>query len=131
MGITMELYLPDTNILIYAFQGKEPYAKHVEEWIVTKSLLISAVVAAEFLCGGDELERDKFEAVIDRLGTVVVDTTVARITGDYKRKFSSNKPSLRLPDALIAATCKLYGAKLVTNNKADFPMSDIEILTLN
>ena len=127
----MELYLPDTNVLIYAFQGKESFVKPVKEWISTKSLLISAIVAAEFLCGGNEFERDKFQALIDRFGTLVIDTTVARITGDYKRQFSSRKPGLRLPDALIAATCKLYGAILVTNNKIDFPMSDIEILTLH
>lgn len=120
------LYLPDTNIFVYAFHGEEPYAAHMTKWITTKSLLISSIVAAEFLSGGEELERDKFQALLDRFGTIVVDTAVARIAGDYKRAFRSQKPRLRLPDALIAATCKLYGGILVTENGSDFPMDDIE-----
>ena len=122
----MTLYLPDTNIFVYAFHGEEPYATLVTRWITGKTILISSIVAAEFLSGGDETERDKFQALLDRLGTVPVDTAIARIAGDYKRKFLSFKPKLRLPDALIAATCKLYGGILVTENTSDFPMQDIE-----
>lgn len=126
----MDLYLPDTNILIYTFHGEEPAATHVKTWITSKQIIISSVVAAEFLSGGEDIERDKFLALLDRLGTIPVDTAVARIASDYKRQFFRKKPGLRLPDALIAATCRLYGAMLVTNNPNDFPMDDIKKLSL-
>lgn len=126
----MELYLPDTNIFIYAYHAEEPYAKHLFTWITDKSLLISAIVAAEFLSGGEDVERDKFQALIDRLGTIPIDTAVARIASDYKRRYQGGKPGLRLPDALVAASCKLYGATLVTNNPNDFPMKDIRKLVV-
>lgn len=126
----MELYLPDTNIFIYAYHGEEPAAAQIKAWITSKQLIISSIVAAEFLSGGEDVDRDKFSAVIDRLGTVPVDTSVARIASDYKRQFFKKKPGLRLPDALIAATCKLYGATLVTNNPNDFPMDDIKKISL-
>lgn len=122
----MELYLPDTNIFIYAYHGEEPAATRVKTWIVAKALIISSIVAAEFLSGGDDLERDKFSALLDKIGTVPIDTAVARIASDYKRAFGRKKSGLRLTDALIAGTCKLYGATLVTNNPKDFPMKDIE-----
>lgn len=122
--------MPDTNIFIYALNGEEPFAKNIYQWIVNKTILISAIVAAEFLSGGKPIERDKFQALIDKLNTVSVDTAVARMAADYKRQFSSKKPSLKLPDALIAATCKLYDAVLVTENLNDFPMKDIEKLKL-
>lgn len=126
----MELYLPDTNIFIYAFHGEEPAAGHIKNWITSKNLLVSSIAAAEFLSGGDDRERDKFSAILDRLGTVPVDTAVARMASDYKRQFRGSKPGLRLPDALIAAMSKLYSATLVTNNPKDFPMDDIKKLSL-
>jgi predicted nucleic acid-binding protein len=126
----MDLYLPDTNIFIYAFHGEEPAATRVKTWITSKQLIVSSIVAAEFLSGGQDVERDKFLALLDRLGTTPVDTAVARTASDYKRQFLKQKPGLRLPDALIAATCKLYSATLVTNNPGDFPMDDITKLSL-
>lgn len=126
----MNLYLPDTNIFIYAYNGEEPYAANLSKWITEKILLISSIVAAEFLGGGEEIERDKFQALIDSFGTVPVDTSVARIAADYKRQFAQKKSGLKLPDALLAATCKLYSSTLVTENFADFPMEDIRKLRL-
>lgn len=126
----MDLYIPDTNIFIYAYHGEEPAAARIKEWVTGKQILISSLVAAEFLSGGTDIDRDKFLALVDRLGTVPIDTAVARIAADYKRQFAKKKPGLRLPDAMIAATCKLYGAALVTNNPSDFPMTDIKKLQL-
>lgn len=131
MGLTtMDFYLPDTNIFIYAYNGQAPFAKNLSFWITNKTLLISAIVMAEFLSSGEDLEREKFQSLIDHFGTVAIDTSVARISAHYKRQFLKVKPKLKLPDALIAATCKLYGATLVTENPSDFPMNDIKKLTL-
>lgn len=121
----MKLFLPDTNIFIYANKGEEPFASLISDWISQNSLAISSIVAAEFLSGGDDLERNKFQSLIDRFGTLPVDTTIAGIAADYKRKYAKVKPSLKLPDCLIAATAKLYNAQLITTNASDFPMSDI------
>ena len=126
----MRLFLPDTNILIYVIKGEAPYAAKVLHWIEKKEILISAIIAVEFLSGGSEIERDKFQALIDKFGTVPVDTAVARIAAEYKIKLARRRPKLRLPDALIAATCKLYGATLVTEDKNDYPMKDIAKLNL-
>lgn len=126
----MRLYLPDTNIFIYAYHGEEPYAKNVFNWITDKSLLISSIVAAEFLSGGDKDERKRFETLLDQINTVPIDTIVAKITALYKQEFHTKKPKLKLPDALIAATCKFHNATLVTENPSDFPMTDIKKITL-
>lgn len=126
----MNLYLPDTNIFIYAHYGQEPYVSRLSSWITEKSLLISAIVAAEFLSGGEESEREKFQALVDYLGTVPVDTAVARIAATYRRDFLKKRFRLRLPDCLIAGTAKLYGATLVSSDLKDFPMKDIEKMEL-
>lgn len=129
--MAMKLYLVDTNILIYAFHGERPYAEKIREWIKKKQLLLSAIVAAEFLAGAESEEAEQFEAVLDRFGAAPVDLAVARLAANYKKGLTQRKPGLKLPDALLAATAKIYGAVLVTENPKDFPMKDIALLNLH
>lgn len=130
-AVAMKLYLPDTNIFIYAYHGLSPFAGKVKEWIEEKRLLVSAIVAAEFLTGAEKEETEYFEALLDRFGAVAVDLSIARIAANYKKQFCKRKPGLKLPDALLAATAKVYDASLVTENRSDFPMRDIKITAIN
>ncbi len=125
----MKLYLIDTNILIYALAGKKPWANLVKKWIKTKQLVLSSIVVAEFLTGAHQDEAKIFEALLDKFGSLPVDTAVARIAADYRKKFLEKNKRIRLPDCLIAATCRLYQTTLVTLNQSDYPMKDIKIYT--
>lgn len=121
----MNLYLVDTDVLIYALAGKKPWAELVQKWIEQKELGFSAIVVAEFLSGATEEEIRIFEALLDKFGSLPVDTATARLAADYRKKFLQKGRKLSLADCLIAATCKLYKATLVTFNTADYPMRDI------
>ncbi|MBL7078320.1 type II toxin-antitoxin system VapC family toxin [Candidatus Shapirobacteria bacterium] len=125
----MKLYLIDTNVLIYALAGKNPWAKWVERWIGAKQLVLSSIVVAEFLTSATDSEAKIFEALLDRFGSLPVDTTVARLAADYRKRFQKKGRKLKLPDCLIAATAKLYRATLVTFNSKDYPMKDIKIFS--
>lgn len=125
----MKLFLPDTNVLIYGLMDKKPYGELSRKWVREKSLALSSIVVAEFLVGATEEESDLFEALLDRFGSLPVDTAVARIAAGYRRKYLERSYKLKLPDCLIAATAKLYGAALITFNRKDFPMDDIEVLS--
>lgn len=122
----MKLYLVDTNVLIYGLAGKPPWANLLKKWIKQKSLALSSIVVAEFLCGATKNEAKIFEALLDKFGSLPIDTAVARLGADYRKTFLAKKRKIKLPDCLIAATCKLYGAILVTFNPKDYPMKDIE-----
>lgn len=126
----MKLYLPDTNIFIYAYHGEEPYASHLTAWVEEKALGISSIVAAEFLTGAEIEEQNRFEALLDKFGALPVDTAVARMGADYRRSFLQKKIRIKLPDCLIAATAKFYQATLVTFDLTDFPMQDIKKIEL-
>lgn len=123
-------FLPDTNILIYAFAGQQPYSDTVKIWIKEQTLRLSAIVVAEFLVRVREEDQKAFDALITTFGSIPVDTAIARIGADYRKKFLAKRYHLKLPDCLIAATAKFYGATLVTFNRSDFPMDDIKKLTL-
>jgi hypothetical protein len=118
------LYLPDTNIFIYALAGREPAADFMRQCIESGTLCISVIVAAEFLSGAAEDEAATFEELLAEFDTLPITTGIARRAADYRKMHSSK--ALRLPDALIAATCREHDAILVTNNQRDFPMVDIK-----
>lgn len=125
----MKLFLPDTNVLIYGLMDKKPYGDLLKKWIQNKSLVLSSIVVAEFLVGATTEEEKIFEALLDKFGSLPVDTAVSRIAALYRKKYLKKGFKLKLPDCLIAAICKLYNARLVTFNKKDFPMKDIMVLT--
>lgn len=126
----MELFLPDTNTLIYGLAGKKPLDDYLKEWIAKKSLALSVIVVAEFLAGASEEEEKSFAILLDRFGSLPVDTAVARIAATYRKSFLKKGYQLRLPDCLIAATAKFYGATLVSFDLKDFPMKDIKKMEL-
>lgn len=128
MGIN--LFLPDTNILIYALANKAPFAQYLREWVENKTLVLSAIVVAEFLSKATTSEEKMFAALLDQFGSLPVDTTIARIAASYRKSFEKSVYRLKLPDCLIAATAKFYNATLVTFDIKDFPMKDIKKLQL-
>ena len=123
------MFIPDTNVLIHAFLGMEPYASWLVENIKSKKILLSTIVLAEFLSGANEEE----EIAIIKLSNIVevlpIDRKIAQIGGKYRKKYSKKTKKVWLIDCLIAATCKVYGATLVTYDKKDYPMKDIKITT--
>ncbi|MBI4991185.1 type II toxin-antitoxin system VapC family toxin [Candidatus Gottesmanbacteria bacterium] len=126
----LNLFLPDTNVLIYGLAGHSLSAQFLREWIEQKTLTLSVVVVAEFLTQATTKEEKTFEALIDQFGSLPIDTTIARIAASYRKSFLKTGYKLKLPDCLIAATAKLHNAILVTFNTTDFPMKDIKKIQL-
>jgi len=126
----MNRYLVDTNILIYALAGKNPWANLMKKWIKEKRVALSSIVVAEFLTGATDEEARVFEALLDRFNSLPVDTATARLAADYRKKFFKKGRKLPLFDCLIAATCKLHKTTLVTFNTTDYPMKDISIFPI-
>jgi predicted nucleic acid-binding protein len=79
---------------------------------------------AEF-CGGLRRDRERawFDAWLAAVGVFDVTADVARLGGFYWRDYRSSH-DVRLLDALIAATAKIHGVRLVTRNARHFPMLD-------
>lgn len=120
--------LPDTNVLIYGLAGKEPYASFLKENIKNKRLVLSAIVVAEFLCGTTEEEEKIFSGLTQKFPVLAIDLPIAQLAAYYRKKYLKSKKKLMLPDCLIAATCKIYKAILITLDKKDYPIKEIEIV---
>jgi len=124
------MYIVDTNVLVYAFEGIEPYASFVKGEVSNKGIAISVITVSEFIVGLDDDLTALFEEFINSVDIFDVNTHIARVAGDYRRNSKKTK-KVYLLDCLIAATAKNHNLTLVTKNKKDYPMKDIKVMSLN
>lgn len=122
------MFLPDTNIFILGLRGSEPEASFLRKAIENKYLCISVVVIGEFLSKVREQDIEPFNKLVSIFKVIPVDREVAKIGGKM-RKESLKTTRTYLVDCFLAAQAKIYGLTLVTNNKADFPMKDIKVIS--
>ena len=103
----------DTNILIDMLAG---YAPALAEAGQHSEIGISRVTWIEVLIGApDSAVQQSWESFMDQFEIVEIDEDVSR-EGIALRK----QHRIKLPDALIWASARAYGADLVTRNTRDF-----------
>lgn len=124
----MSKVMVDTNLLILALAGENPYADYVKKLVKQDRLVLSVIVVAEFLVGANEDEAKVFESLLSRFGAAEIDVDVARMAAFYRKKFVKLKKKVYLPDCFLAAMCKLNGYHLATLNRKDYPMKDIKLI---
>lgn len=119
----MKHYLLDTNILIYYFNGNmECAVKDKVSMLIRKSFQISIISKMEFLgFPFNSQERLKAEQFME-YATIrtLTDKIIQHVIDIRKEK------SIKLPDAIIAATAVQYSAILVTRNTKDFKALALE-----
>lgn len=123
-------YLPDTNIFIRAIQNHEPEATFLKRVMQKQEFGISAVVIAEFY-GKGELpveEEVAFGKLVKIFPVLLIDAEVAELAGRYRSQFLVKTKRVFIIDCIIAAQAKLHNLTIVTNNKADFPMSGVKVI---
>ncbi|MDD4240590.1 MAG: type II toxin-antitoxin system VapC family toxin [Smithellaceae bacterium] len=83
-----------------------------------------AITIGEIYAGMKEDEREKTEKLLDSMVVIDVDRSIAALAGNYRRTVKSHQ--LELDDCLIAATCAVRKATLITCNVKHYPMTDFE-----
>lgn len=111
-------YLIDTNILIYYFAGDLPRKEETKiDKILGDSFNISIVTKIEFL-GWKKHTQEGFQeakAFFDSANVIVLSEAIADLAISLRRK-----RSIKLPDAVIAATAIEHKYTLITRNENDF-----------
>jgi predicted nucleic acid-binding protein len=111
-------YLIDSNVAIYYFGlalSKE--SEKFMDQILVESYSISVINRIELL-GFKGLSRNESEALksfISNSNIINLEENIILETIQIRKKFS-----IKLPDAIIAATCLVTNCSLVTNNIKDF-----------
>jgi predicted nucleic acid-binding protein len=86
----------------------------------------SAVAIAEVYAGMRPHEKERPERFLSELEPYDVTTEIARYAGLLKNEWQAKGRTLSLADTLIAATTIIHRLTLVTDNRKDFPMPEIQ-----
>ena len=118
----------DTDVLIDHLRG---YAKAKDylykRWAAGDILHFSVISRAELFSGMRSGEEASIRVLLTGMHELLIDQMIAEEAAAYRRQFSKSH-GLLLPDALIAASAKSIGARLVTSNTKHFPMKDITVV---
>lgn len=115
--------LIDTNVIIYHLSGSEG----LELLLSDKELYISAITYSELLC--KQLPVKEQEILNDYLSSVQIIHTnnfICEVAAELKKQYR-----LKLPDALIAATCFFLNLPLFTFDNDFNKIEDLKILKLD
>lgn len=113
----MSEFLIDTNILIYHTAGLAGCVAFIEKAVCEHSFTISIITKIEFLgwSGHTEEGYEKCRQLIELATVLPLDEAVAAKAVELRRK-----SSIKLADAVIAATALVHSLKLATKNGEDF-----------
>lgn len=122
----MTTYLPDTNILINALNGKRGHKELLAALVVQGHRLTCCVITLSELFSGlratDVIEVEEFVSALHWLQTT---PAIARQAGRWRHDYARRGVTLALPNSLIAATAFEYGLMLITDNRKHFPMPEL------
>jgi predicted nucleic acid-binding protein len=85
---------------------------------------------AEVFAGMRPGEEARTEALLAGLETYELGGAGARFAGKLKGEWAKKGKSLTLSDTIVAATAIAKGCSLVTDNRKDFPMAEVELYAL-
>lgn len=114
-----DAWLLDTDLLAEFLRGRPRAVAFLET--LEGPLLVSVVSAAELWAGTRGKEEEKaLETFLGAFEAVPVDLQAAREAGELRRKYGPSHGT-GLADAMIAASARQRGARLVTFNRRHFP----------
>jgi predicted nucleic acid-binding protein len=118
----MTTFLLDTCVIIDYLRDRDEAAELIDR--ASGRPAVSVITVAEVLAGArTATEQRGIENLLHQLVVRDVDLEIAGLGGAYCRRYGPSHGVL-IPDALIAATAQVHGARLVTRNARRFPMLD-------
>jgi predicted nucleic acid-binding protein len=119
--------LLDTSVLIDVLRSRNGRRELLAELARGgHSLTTSALNVAEVFAGTRPEEQPNTRAFLNALECDQLTRTAAQLAGTFKSKWAKKGRTLTLADAIIAAIALENGCILMTDNRKDFPMSELE-----
>lgn len=124
----MTTYLPDTNILIDALNGKRGRRQILRDIVVHGNRLACCdVTLAEVYAGMHPHEAARTDEFLSSLVWYNTSRAIARRAGRFRFEYARKGMTLSLPDLLIAAISLEHSLTLITDNRKHFPMPDLMV----
>lgn len=126
----MKLLL-DTSILIDVLRRKNQRNEWLAELVRNGHTLATTTLnIAEIYAGMRPAEESRTEALLGGLQVYELHGTSARLAGRLKNTWARKGHTLSLADAIVAAIAIERGCALLTDNRRDFPMPEVQLYPL-
>ncbi len=124
--------LLDTTVLIdvlRARQNRRPFLATMVE--AGHTLATTAINVGEVYAGMRVTEQAGTEALLSSLDCYPITAAIARRAGSLKKTWAQKGKTLTLADMIVAATALEHGLTLITDNRKDFPISELKFYALS
>jgi predicted nucleic acid-binding protein len=126
----MKLLL-DTSVLIDVLRRSNQRREFVTELARAGHILSTSMLnVAEVYAGMRPSEEPETAALFDNLCLFELSGRSARLAGEIKNGWSKKGRTLTLADAIVAAVAIEQGCQLLTDNRRNFPMPEIQLYPL-
>jgi hypothetical protein len=127
----MAYYLLDTDAIIDYLAGVASSVKLIQDLHNQGDLLcVCDVVVAEVHSGLRPQDREKAEKLLSACSFLSTEAEDARLAGVWRYEYARRGVTLSTTDVLVAATAHGHKASIVTGNKDDYPLDEVDILPL-
>lgn len=127
----MDKYLIDTDEWINFFNKRDKAIKLLFKLRSQGEILSSILTITELRAGWSDQAADKFMPIFYAQTKILgISQKAAELAGKLLKDYKTKGVSLPTVDTLIAATAIVEDCQLVTNNKKDFPMPQLNLFRL-
>jgi predicted nucleic acid-binding protein len=127
----MTVYLPDTNVLVDALNGKRGRRELLRQFVLQGDRLACCdITVAEIYAGMRPHEAARTDQLLDSLAWYDTSRKIARRAGRLRFEWALQGITLSLTDMLLAATALEYSLTLITHNQKHFPMRELSLYRL-
>jgi hypothetical protein len=124
--------LLDTSVLIDVLRVRRGRRELLAELArAGNTLATTALNVAELYAGMRPEEEVRTERFLDALDCYELTPAVGRLAGTLKNKYARKGRTLTLADTIIAAIAMERRCTLVTDNRKDFPMPELDCYDLS
>jgi predicted nucleic acid-binding protein len=126
----MKLLL-DTSMLIDVLRHRNQRNEWLAELVRGGHTLSTTTLnVAEIYAGMRPAEEERTEALLGGLELYELSGTSARLAGKLKSAWARKGYTLTLADTIVAAIAIERGCELLTHNRKDFPMPEVQLYPL-
>jgi predicted nucleic acid-binding protein len=123
--------LLDTTVLLDVLRARQNRRSLLAELVAGGHLLATAAInIGEVYAGMRPGEEPRTEAFLSSLECYPITGAIARRAGSLKSAWTRKGRTLSLADMMIAATAMEHGLALMTDNRKDFPLSELSFYPL-
>lgn len=128
----MAVLLLDTTVIVDAINGKRGRNELLDGFLVQRNLLACCSInITEVYAGMRPYEAKATEYFLRSLKFYEVSWEIAKVAGELQNDWGKKGRTLALPDVTVAAVALTHRLTLLTDNRKDFPMPELQFYDLS